>query len=105
MPGNTLPVYGLDKKSQATQGFSGDAGDYETEETQREHFHPLPITPRAAATITVNELMSAGGKISVRIRGAGQFGVFRKAVSDQNDWRLRVYADNDEEFLLAEFTG
>jgi hypothetical protein len=51
------------------------------------------------------EDVEPGQKVSIRQRGAGQFGIFRKATSDQVDWKLRVYADANKTELLAEFEG
>ena len=102
---NKLAIFGLSKASVATVGFSGDSGDHDEEATSREFFHPLPEMPIGFSTVDIAAETEPGEIITGRLRGMGQFGIFRKAVSDQTDWKLRIYSDNDRQLLLAEFTG
>jgi len=100
-----LIIDGMDERSHILDGMGGDVEDFESDSAHKEFYHHLPAAINNAETITVEQEMSAGETILIRKRGAGQFGVLRKAVSNQEDWELKVYADQDRQILLATFTG
>ena len=93
------------ERSLLVEGMLPTLGAEERASYQGERFNRVPFMRVGSADIRVEESISFGGKKLIRVRGAGQFGVFRKAVSDQTDWKLSVFNDNDRTTLLAEFTG
>lgn len=92
-------------RSMMVEGMLPTLSAPERDEVHGEHFNRLPFKVVGPADIRVEEQISPGEKILIRIRGAGQFGCFRKAVSAQEDWKLSVFLDNDRTTKLAEFTG
>jgi len=89
-----------------TQGFISTIPDFTREDYYPEHFHLLPFHKANVETIRIQEELEPGESKDIKVRGAGHFGCFYKgAVSEQADWRVRIYTDNDKQTLLAEFTG
>lgn len=100
-----LIIDGMDSRSHILDGMGGDTEDYETDPAHKEFYHHLPAVIRNAETVVIEESMSAGQSKNIRIRGAGQFGVFRKAISNQSDWKLTVYSNQGRQFAIATFSG
>jgi len=94
-----------EERSLPVQGMLPSLGAPAREDYHGEHFHRLPYNKMGPVDIVIQETLEAGEEANFRFRGPGQFGVFRKATSDQEDWKLSIYSDNDRETLLAEFTG
>ena len=94
-----------DMRTMVTQGILATEAEFTREDYYGERFHLLPYHHAGPEEIRVEDELAAGESSLLRVRGAGQFGVFLGALSDQTNWRLRVYTDNDRETLLAEFTG
>ena len=87
-------------------GMAGEGDVNVRDHAQKEFFHALPMAIRSSESIVIlAEDIEPGQVVDVRQRGAGQFGIFRKATSDQVDWKLSVYADSNRTELLAEFEG
>lgn len=92
-------------RSMVVEGMLPTLGAEERASYHAERFNRLPFRKVGPVDMRIEESLSFGEKVLIRVRGAGQFGVFRKAVSDQTDWKLSVYTDNDRSTLLSEFTG
>ena len=94
-----------ESRSMLTEGMLPTLGVEERASYHSERFNRLPFMKVGGEAIRISETITSGEKKLIRVRGAGQFGVFRKAVSGQVGWKLSVFTDNDRTTLLAEFTG
>lgn len=87
-------------------GFGGQQKDaFVKDNAYKSFYHYLPARVVAPETVRVQETMEAGDSKLIMVRGAGQFGVFWGATSDQEDWKVTVYSDPDRTLKMAEFTG
>jgi hypothetical protein len=84
-------------RSLLTKGMIGTPPLFSRESYYSEHFHYLPYHKVNIEAIRIQEDLEPGDTAELKIRGAGQFGAFLKAVSEQEDWTLRIYTDNDRE--------
>jgi len=90
----------------ALDGMAGTTETQERDPAQHEFFTATNFAVRSVEDIQIeHDGLVAGETVKKRQRGVGQFGIFRKATSDQTDWKLRVYADANKTELLAEFEG
>ena len=94
------------ERSIVVQGFLAGVGVPDRESYYGQHFHRIPFNKRNAETVRIKEDDIEPGEIrAIKVRGAGQFGVFYKALSDQTDWKVSVYTDNDRSDLICEIEG
>jgi len=97
---------GVQAQAMILDGMGGTVSVPVRDSAQKEFFHSLNFAVRSSEVVSVEqEDLVAGSTVTLRKRGVGQFGVFRKATSDQTDWKVRVYADADKSMMLAEFEG
>jgi hypothetical protein len=90
----------------AIQGMGGVPVTSERDASQKEFFHPNTLRGVAAEKLSITEnALSPNTTVVGRLRGPGNFGVFRSASASLTGWRLRIFTDPDRTQQVAEFEG
>lgn len=101
---NNFILDGMDDNgSLVVDGISGIGSDFTRDSIYKDFFHYTPDVRHGHEEITIRETLSPGDVATNKIRGLGQFGVFRKIMSQQTDLKIRIYIDNEKSMKIAEF--
>lgn len=92
-----------DKGTLVVDGFGGVSDDFQRDSLYKERFEYLPDVIMGSESGALNAEISSGDSFKEKVRGLGQFGIFRNVKSDQTDIRITIFIDNDESLKIAEF--
>ena len=102
-----LVLDGMDEDvgSLLMDGLIGEPSGFVRESLHKEFLHPLPARKAGPEEHTIAFATQPGEKVEGRLRGIGQFGLFRKVTSEDTDWTFKIYTDPQKTMKIAEFSG
>jgi len=89
-----------------TFGFTGFNSVTNPEEAHSEFFHPNTLRGVASEEVELRvevPLTSGVGSVTGRLRGPGNFSIFRRATFDRSGGKLEIFRDIDLQDKVAEF--